>query len=93
VKPPAILEIVSGRILKGGEFLSFTIEEASAVSGGFISDIPMPEQSSILLLIRGDEVIAPHRGLTLKNGDHVYVLCKPVDRFFVQLIFGLPETE
>jgi cell volume regulation protein A len=92
-KPPAILEIVSGRILRGGEFLSFTIEEASAVSGAFIRDIPMPEQSSILLLIRGDEVIAPHGGLTLREGDHVYVLCKPADRSFVHLIFGLPQTE
>jgi cell volume regulation protein A len=92
-KPPAILEIVSGRILRGGEFLSFTIEEASAVSGAFIRDIPMPEQSSILLLIRGDEVIAPHGGLTLREGDHVYVLCRPLDRSFVHLIFGLPETE
>jgi cell volume regulation protein A len=92
-KPPAILEIISGRILTGGEFLSFTIEDASAVSDALIRDIPMPAESSILFLIRGDEVIASQNSLTLKEGDHVYILCKPADRSFVQLIFGLPETE
>jgi potassium/hydrogen antiporter len=92
-KPPAILEIISGRILTGGEFLSFTIEDASAVLDALIGDIPMPTESSILFLIRGDEVIAAQDSLTLRAGDHVYILCKPADRSFVQLIFGLPETE
>ena len=92
-KPPAILEIVSGRILRGGEFLSFTIEDASAVLDAFIRDIPMPEHSSILLLVRGDEVLAPRGEVVLHKGDHVYVLCKAADRPFVRLIFGLPEGE
>jgi NhaP-type Na+/H+ and K+/H+ antiporter len=53
----------------------------------------MPAESSILFLIRGDEVIAAQDSLTLKAGDHVYLLCKSAERSFVQLIFGLPETE
>jgi NhaP-type Na+/H+ and K+/H+ antiporter len=54
---------------------------------------PMPAESSILFLIRGDVLIASQDSLMLKEGDHVYILCNPADRSFVQLIFGRPETE
>jgi cell volume regulation protein A len=92
-KPPAILEILSGRILHGGEFLSFTVENASAVSNARIRDIPLPAGSSILLVIRQDRLLAPHGGLMLSEGDHVYILCQPQDRSFVQLIFGVQDLE
>jgi potassium/hydrogen antiporter len=91
--PPALLEIVSGKILTGGEFLSFTIATASAAARVLISDIPMPEGSSILLVIRGDEIIAPHGTLLLIDGDHVYVLCKHDDRSFIRLLFGVQEPD
>jgi hypothetical protein len=69
-KPPAILEIISGGILTGGDFLSFTIEDASAVLDALIGDIPMPTESSILFLIRGDEVPASaHRSSRRRAAD------------------------
>ncbi|HJU29198.1 MAG TPA: potassium/proton antiporter, partial [Candidatus Binataceae bacterium] len=60
IKPPAVLEILSGVLLRGGDFLSFTVENASAVSNAMIRDIPMPAGSSILLIVREDQVIAPN---------------------------------
>jgi cell volume regulation protein A len=91
--PPAMLEMVSSGVLSGGEFIAFTIEPASAVSGARLSEIPMPPESSILLIIRRNEIIAADGNATLGEGDHVYVFCKPQDSAFVRLIFGLPEPE
>jgi cell volume regulation protein A len=91
--PPAMLEIVSARRLRGGEFMAFTVEPASAVCGARVREIPMPPDASILLLIRNDEVFAPNGDAILGEGDHVYVFYKPTDSAFIHLIFGLPEPE
>ena len=92
-RPPAILEMLSNRILKGGEFLAFTIEHASAAAGALVPDIPMPPESSILFVIRNDRVIPPRDNLMLNPGDHVYILCTREDDSFVRLIFGVEEPE
>ena len=85
--------MLSNRILKGGEFLAFTIEHASAAAGALVPDIPMPPESSILFVIRNDRVIPPHGNLMLNPGDHIYILCTREDDSFVRLIFGVEEPE
>jgi cell volume regulation protein A len=91
--PPAMLEVTSTRILTGGEMISFFVEASSAVSGAALSDLPLPPDSAVILLIRGRELIAPRGATVLTPGDHVYVLCTAEDRSFVQLIFGRAEAE
>ena len=91
--PPAMLEVTSTRILTGGEVMSFSIEASSAVSGAALSELPLPEESAVILLIRGRRLIAPRGATVLAPGDHVYVLCTAEDRPFIQLIFGRAETE
>jgi len=91
--PPATLEILSSGIITGGEFIAFTIQRTSAALGARVSEIPMPPDSSILLLIRRGKIIAPDVDAILGEGDHVYVFSRSADCAFVRLIFGLLEPE
>jgi NhaP-type Na+/H+ and K+/H+ antiporter len=66
-----------------GEVVSFCIEKASAVSGSPIADLPFPETTAVMLLVRGRDLIAPRGKTVLQPGDHVYLFCAPDDRALV----------
>ena len=87
--PPtaATVEIVSTRPVNA-ELLTFDIGAASAVCGLPISEIPFPAGSSAMLVVRGDELVAPRGDTELREGDQVYVFCRLEDRPFLQLVFG-----
>jgi cell volume regulation protein A len=89
--PQAVLEITSSNPVKG-DITSFYVDRASAVAGIAISELPLPGRTSVLLVVRGDEVFAPRGGTVLEPGDHVHVFCEPGDKPFVQLIFGTEEA-
>ena len=91
--PPAILEIMSSEILEGGEIVSFYIEAVSAVAGSSVGDLPLPSSCTVVLLIRGHTIIAPRGDTRIAAGDHIYLLCHPDDRSFVNLIFGRLEAD
>ncbi len=84
---PAALEISSTQLLHG-EIMSFYIERASAVSGSAIVDLPFPETTSVLLIMRDKDLIAPKGKTVFHPGDHVYLFCTQEDRDLVHLIFG-----
>jgi cell volume regulation protein A len=88
--PPAVLEISSTRLLNG-EVQSFHVHPALPVFGVEIAEIPFPEGASVLLVLRGSELIAPRGGTLLEDGDHVYLFCRREDLPFVQLLFGSAE--
>ncbi|SRR5579875_222642 len=90
--PPALLEVVSTRVLTGAKIISFSLEASAAACGAPISELPFPPDSAVILLIRDNEVIAPKGATVLAPGDHVYVLCKPADQPFIQLLLGRPEA-
>jgi potassium/hydrogen antiporter len=87
--PPAaaVVEIHSTRPL-GAELLTFEVGAPSAVCGVAIADIPFPPGSSAMLVVRGDELVAPRGDTELRAGDQVYVFCRVEDRGFFQLLFG-----
>src|SRR5690348_4824813 len=89
--PPAVLEIESRKPLRG-ELLSFYIDEALAVAGAQLADLPFPSGAAATLIVRGEELIAPKGSTVLEPGDHVYVLVNPEDRAMIQLMFGRPEA-
>ena len=91
--PPAqaVLEIESMRPLNG-ELLSFYIDEALSVSGVRLADIPFPEGTSVTLIVRDLELIAPKGDTVLTPGDHVYVFARTEERPLIQLMFGHPEA-
>ncbi len=88
--PRAVLEIVSTQRLSG-EVLSFYVEAASAVAGSRIADLPFPEGSAVMLVVRGRALVAPRGPTVLQPGDHVYVFASPEEKGFLQLMFGRPE--
>jgi potassium/hydrogen antiporter len=91
--PPAILEITSGEILEGGEIVSFHVEAVSAVAGSSVADLPLPSSCNVVLVIRGHTIIAPRDDTRIAAGDHIYLLCRPEDRPFINLIFGRQESD
>lgn len=91
-RPAAVLEIESRQPLTG-ELLSFHVDEALAVSGVPLAELPFPDGAAATLVVRGRELIAPKGGTTLEPGDHVYVVTRPEDRALILLMFGRPEDE
>ncbi len=88
--PLAALEIHSTRLLNG-ELMSFFVSEPLAVCHVPVGKIPFPPGSSAVLLVRGEQLIAPRGSTVLRPGDHVYVFCRPEDTPFVQFLFGRPQ--
>lgn len=88
--PPAVLEINASTRLHG-ELTSYYIDPSLAVSGAKLSDIEFPPGSAVVLIVRGEELIAARGDTTLEPGDHAYVFFKPEDRGFIELLFGQPE--
>ncbi|HEU4642636.1 MAG TPA: potassium/proton antiporter [Gemmatimonadaceae bacterium] len=90
--PPAVMEIESRQPLSGA-LLSFHIDEALAVTGVPLSELPFPEGAAATIVIRGRELLAPKGHTTLEAGDHVYIVTRPEDEPFIRLMFGRPEEE
>jgi cell volume regulation protein A len=68
--------------------LTFYVEPASAVAGTRIGDLPFPEDSAVMLVVRGKTLVAPRGRTELRPGDHVYVFAAPQDAPLVRLLFG-----
>ncbi|MGZ8378551.1 MAG: TrkA C-terminal domain-containing protein, partial [Gemmatirosa sp.] len=90
--PRAVLEIESMQPLEG-ELLSFHIGAELAVAGVALRDLPFPESASVVLIVRGRELLAPKGDTELLVGDHAYVFTRPGDLPLVQLMFGRPEGD
>ncbi len=90
--PAAVLEINSTRMLKG-DILSFHVDKSLAVCDAALSQINFPKDAAAILIVRGEELLAPRGPTILREGDHVFVFCRPEDRPYIQLLFGRPEGE
>jgi cell volume regulation protein A len=90
--PRAMLEIMTTQRLSG-EVVSYYVEPASAVAGSHISDLPIPDGSAVMLVVRGRELVAARGRTVLEPGDHVYVFAPPGEKAFVNLLFGREEED
>jgi cell volume regulation protein A len=90
--PRAVLEIVSREPL-AGDVLSFYVEPASAVADSPLEDLPFPEGATVMLILRGHELVPPRGHTVLRAGDHVYVFTRPEEKGLVQLLFGRQEED
>jgi cell volume regulation protein A len=88
--PAAAMEMVSAQTLDGS-LTSFYIGESLAVSGAMIQEIEFPSNSSVVLVVRGKELLPAKGNTRLLPGDHVYVFYREQDRSFIELLFGRPE--
>jgi potassium/hydrogen antiporter len=90
--PPAVLEIESMTPLNG-ELMSFYVDDALAVAGVSLADLPFPDGASVALIVRGQDVVPPKGDTTITVGDHVYVFARPEDRPLIHLMFGRAEGD
>jgi potassium/hydrogen antiporter len=89
---PAGIDLNTARDF-AGEFVWYYVTAPAAVSGSLVSELPLPERCLIVLLVRQDAIV-PARGNTrLEAGDHVCLFVEEGDRPFVDLLFGLAESE
>lgn len=88
--PQAVLEINAPRHLNG-EIASYFVEEALVVCGARLSDIELPQDAAVMLIVRGQGLVAARGRSVLQSGDHVYVFFRPEDRGAVELLFGQPS--
>ncbi len=89
--PSAHLELASTMPLRA-EVLSFYLEPPALAVGAYIADIEFPVGAAIMLIVRGDELIAPRGSSELRAGDHLFVFCRPEDRRSIDLLFGREEA-
>jgi cell volume regulation protein A len=90
--PGAVLEIASLQPLDG-RVLSYYIDRALSVAGVALRDLPFPEGSAAVLVVRGRQILAPRGNTVLTPGDHVYLLAREEDLPTLHLMFGRPEGE
>jgi cell volume regulation protein A len=89
--PQAALEIESMEPLNG-EILSFYVDDVLPIAGERLADIPFPSGTSVTLVLRGKDLIAPQGDTVVTPGDHLYVFTREEDRALIQLMLGRPET-
>lgn len=89
--PEAALEINSPHPLDG-ELVPFLIEPAVAVCGAALREIELPQGAAVVLVVRGQSVLAARGATTLQEGDHAYVFLRREHRPLIELLFGRPEV-
>lgn len=89
--PQTALEINSPHPLDG-ELVAFLISPAVAVAGAALREIELPPRASVVLVIRGSQVLAARGDTVLREGDHAYVFFRYEDRPFIELLFGRPQS-
>jgi cell volume regulation protein A len=90
-KPSAVLEINSAHKLTG-EIASFFIQPPAAVCGASLSQIELPADAAVILVVRGNDLMAARGQTVLLPDDHVYVFFRPADRQYIELLFGQAES-
>lgn len=88
--PRAVLEITSTQLLDG-DVVSFHIDPALPVANVPLEDVPFPAGATVMLIVRGDHLIAPRGQELLLPEDHIYIFCRTEDREFLGLMFGRAE--
>jgi cell volume regulation protein A len=94
-QPPAPLAVlqIESRQAMSGELMSYYIDASLAVTGVSLADLSFPEGASVMLIVRNQDLLPPRGSTVLAPGDHVYVVARPEDKGFIQLLFGRPEVD
>jgi cell volume regulation protein A len=84
-RPP--LEVGAVRAL-GADLLEFPIDPGTTAAGRAIRDLPLPRDTLVVLIVRGDEAVPPRGETTVEAGDQVYVLVRGDGRAAVERLFA-----
>ncbi len=60
----------------------------SPVVGRTLSELPLPDDAVVMLIVRGDRLVAPRGGTRFAAGDHAFVLCPPERADAVTAVFA-----
>lgn len=90
--PAAGLELHSLRPLDGVIHVS-RVDSTLAVCDVPLKNIKFPEGSTAIMIARGDAVIAARGHTVLRDGDYVYIFCKPDELPRIYLLFGASVEE
>ncbi len=91
--PPVAVLNIEAREPFTSDLHSYYVDEALPVAGSRLADLPLPLTTSVMLVVRNRDLIAPRGDTVLELGDHVYVLSRPEDEGVVQILFGRAETD
>jgi potassium/hydrogen antiporter len=86
------LELDSAEPLKG-KLVSFYVDDALAVTGVAIGELPLSGGSAVILLVRDHTLTPPEPTTVITPGDHVYLVVQPDDLPLIQLLFGRAEPD
>ena len=75
-EPAASIDITTSAPIRD-EQLTFFIGPDSPAAGQTLSALPLPDDVTVMLVVRGNEVVPPRGTTTLMPGDHAFVLCPP----------------
>ena len=91
VSEPAVeIDLVTGEELEH-QTITYRIAQGSRADGVSLQDIALPDDSSVLMVIRGNQLI-PARGMTqMRAGDHVTVVYHPRSLTQVEGVFAAPQ--
>jgi cell volume regulation protein A len=89
-RPENTIEINGGRA-DSATLRSYYVQPTLAVAGVELRSIPFPDGTAVSVIEREGVLIAPNGELRLEPGDHVFVLARPEDWPFVELLFGRAE--
>ena len=90
--PETTLDMVSTRLLTS-RAKSFPVRVDSPVAGSCLRDIIFPVGSAVMLVTRGDDLIAPRGDTVLLPGDHVHVFFRPEHRACMSGLFEPRDIE
>ncbi len=99
--PAATLEITALSDVDA-EIVEYTLGEDSRAAERALAKIALPDNTVVAMITRGKAVIAPRGSTGLREGDNLFVVLRPANRVFVDMVFAesaqagtesLPERE
>jgi cell volume regulation protein A len=85
--PPASIELISRRDYPG-DFVWYAVSHASAVAGAAVRDLPLPETSLLVLVLRRDTLVPARGDTVLREDDQVCIFVPAGERPLLDLLFG-----
>ncbi|MCQ8877443.1 potassium/proton antiporter [Pseudoalteromonas shioyasakiensis] len=73
------------------EIVEYTLSDESRVVGRRLSRAALPESVVVAMITRGSSTIPPRGSTILKSQDHLFVVLKPKNRPFVDLVFAATD--
>ena len=90
-EPAASIDITTSEPMKGQQ-VTFFIAPASPAVDRTLSELPLPAEATVMLVVRGNQLIAPRGTTRLQVGDHAFVLCAADEVSALSGVFDAPRA-